>query len=108
MGIFAKNVSECHVHELSHITAMVIVLNWSFFSVGVWDGIESVDDMKKSCHMAELVGPFFPAAVIWGEGSPMHFPPALFFFFFLNNVEISSRTLIPLFTPRLIHSGSTS
>ena len=38
-------------------------------------------------------------ARILGECSTIQFPPALFFFsfFFFSEVEISSRTLIPLF-----------
>ena len=63
-------------------------------------------------------------ARIWGECSDIHSPPALclflscfifvvvvclvFFFFFWGGVEISSRTLIPLFMPASIHSGSAS
>ena len=41
-----------------------------------------------------------------GECSIIHSPPALFFFFF--EVGISLRTLIPLFTQGLDHSGSAS
>ena len=39
-----------------------------------------------------------------GEFSTIHSPPALFFLI----VEISSRTLIPLFMPGSVHSGSVS
>ena len=45
-------------------------------------------------------------AKILGECSTIHSPPALFFFFF--RVEISSRTLIPLFSPGSVHRGSVS
>ena len=48
-----------------------------------------------------------------GEGSTINYPPALFsffsfffFFFFFFKVEISSRTLLPLFMPLSVHSGS--
>ena len=44
-------------------------------------------------------------ARIWGDCSTIHSPPAFFFFF---KVEISSRTLIPLFRPRSVHGGSAS
>ena len=40
---------------------------------------------------------------IWGEYSTLHSPPALFF-----NWRFSSRTLIPLFMPGSVHSGSAS
>ena len=36
------------------------------------------------------------------------FPACAFFFFFFLKVEISSRTLIPLFRPGSFHSGSAS
>ena len=45
-------------------------------------------------------------ARILGECSIFHSPPALFFFSF--EVEINSRTLIPLFRPGSVHSGSAS
>ena len=50
------------------------------------------------------VGGFFLSARTLGEGWTIHSPPAFFFF----KVEISSRTLISVFTPGSIHSGSTS
>ena len=43
--------------------------------------------------------------MIFGECSTIHSSPAFFFFFF--KVEISSRTLIALFMPGSVHSGST-
>ena len=48
---------------------------------------------------------FASLARILGEGSAIHSPPA---FFLLFEVEISSLTLIPLFTPGSAHSGSAS
>ena len=50
---------------------------------------------------------FSSHAMIWGECSTIHSPPALFFFFFFK-VEISSRTLISLFRPGSVHGGSES
>ena len=47
---------------------------------------------------------FFLDARIWGESLVVHSPPALFFFFKVR----SARTLIPLFTPGSVHSGSAS
>ena len=41
---------------------------------------------------------------IWGE-DVRPFIPCLRFFFFFFKVEISSRTLIPLFRPGSVHSG---
>ena len=38
-------------------------------------------------------------------GETIHSPPALFFFF---KVEITSRTLIQLYMPGSVHSGSAS
>ena len=50
-----------------------------------------------------LVGVAFSSlARIWGECSTSHSPPNPFFF----EVAISSRTLIPLFMPGLVPSGS--
>ena len=64
------------------------------------DGLESFNE--------ELVGVvvFSSRARILGECSTSHSPPALFYFIFI--AEISSRTLIPLFRPRSVHSGSAS
>ena len=45
-------------------------------------------------------------ARIWGECSTIRSPPALFLL--LVEVEISSRTLIPLFMPGSVHRGSAS
>ena len=50
----------------------------------------------------------FPSlARILGECSVIHSLPALFVFVFVE-VKISSRTLIPLSRPGLVHSGSVS
>ena len=51
-----------------------------------------------------VVVAFSSPAKILGEWSTIHFPPALFFFFFFQ-VKISSRTLIPLFRLGSVHSG---
>ena len=53
-----------------------------------------------------VVVAFSSLARIWGECLINHSLPVLFFFFF--KVEISSCTLIPLFRPGSIHSGSAS
>ena len=51
-------------------------------------------------------------ARIWGECSTVHSPAAFLFFFFFFLLflkeEISSRTLIPLFRPGSVDSGSAS
>ena len=52
-----------------------------------------------------MMMPFSSLARISGECSTIHSPLSLFFFF---EVEISSRTLIPLFMPGSVHSGSAS
>ena len=49
---------------------------------------------------------FSSLARILGECSTTCFKPASFFFFF--EVEISSLTLIPLYRPGSVHSGSAS
>ena len=53
-----------------------------------------------------LVVAFSSRKRILGECSTIHSPPALYFLIFF--MEISSRTLIPLFRPGLVHSGSAS
>ena len=60
-----------------------------------------------------VVVAFSSLARIWGECSTVHSPPVLFLFFFFFSsflflVEISPCTLIPLFMPRSVHSGSAS
>ena len=57
------------------------------------------------CMVVVMVA-FCSHARILGECLTIHSPPVLFSFFFL--VEISLRTLISLFTPGLVHSGSAS
>ena len=49
---------------------------------------------------------FSSLARMLGECSTIHPPPV--FFLFLCEVVISSRTLIPLFRPGSVHSGSAS
>ena len=58
--------------------------------------------------MCSLHGTYTVVVVarILGECSTIHSLPALFFFFF--KVEISLRTLIPLFSPESVHCGSAS
>ena len=57
------------------------------------------------CQLSLRTMAFSSLAKILEECSIIHSPPALFFFF---KVEISSRTLIPLFRPRSVRSGSAS
>ena len=60
--------------------------------------------VSVSCHVVILmVVAFSSLARILGECSTTHLPPALFF-----EVEISSHTLISLFRPGSVHSGSAS
>ena len=60
--------------------------------------------LRASCCCSIGGGGIFSLARIWGECSTFHSPPALFFF----NVEISLRTLIPIFRPGSVHSGSAN
>ena len=53
----------------------------------------------------QLVMIFASRSSSLGECSTIHPPPALFFFFLM---EVSSRTLIPLFGLGSVHSGSAS
>ena len=62
-----------------------------------------------------VVVAFSPVARILGKCSTINFPPALFLSFFcvcvcvcVVVVDISWRTLIPLFRPGSVHSGSPS
>ena len=55
-----------------------------------------------------LVVAFSSLARILGECAAIHSPPALFSSSSFFLMEISSRTLIPLFMPRSVHSGSAS
>ena len=56
-------------------------------------------------YVSLVVVAFSPPARILGECSTNSFPTCAFFFF---KVEISSCTLIPLFRPGSVHSGSVS
>ena len=64
-------------------------------------------DMKKSLKLLVVVA-FSSLARILGECSTIHSQPALFSSSSFFKVEVSSRTLIPLFRPRSVHSGSGS
>ena len=93
------------------------------------------EGMFKSISIAMLVVAFSSLARIFGECSTIHFPPALFLLLLLpllfplplllllllrrrlllpllllllSEVEISSRTLIPLCMPGSVRSGSAS
>ena len=64
--------------------------------------------IKRSMLMLFLNGGgFFLTFEGFGEGLTIHSPLVLFFFFFLK-VEISSHSLVPLFSPGSVHSGSAS
>ena len=62
--------------------------------------------LKGIIHFSSFLA-FSSLAWTLGEGSTIHSSPVLFFFFFFE-VEISSRTLIPLFMPGSVHSSSAS
>ena len=53
-------------------------------------------------------GGFFLACEDFGRMFDNSFPACAVFLFFFYEVEISSRTLIPLFRPGSVHSGSAS
>ena len=60
---------------------------------------------KKKNYGGGGGGSISSRATIWGECSTIYSPPSLFLlFFFFFKVEISLLTLIPLFTPGLVHS----
>ena len=58
-------------------------------------------------HTANRAGDFFLACEDFFE-NVWPFPACAFFFFLGGAVEISSCTLIPLFRPGSVHSGSAS
>ena len=64
-----------------------------------------VTEIKESSM--EVVALFSPVRIL-GECLIIHSPHALLFLFLFFKVDISSRTLIPLFTPGSVHSGSAS
>ena len=67
------------------------------------------DYCSPGCFLLRLVVvAFSSSARIWGECSTIHSLPALFVLFCFVEVEISSRTLIPLFRPGSVHSGLAS
>ena len=59
---------------------------------------------RSLCQLVVVVVAFSWLAKILGECSTIHSPPEVVFF----KVEISSRTLSPLFMPGSVHSGSAS
>ena len=64
-------------------------------------------DLFRYDDMHIVLVAFSSLAKNMGECLTIRSPPGLFFFFFGGGVEISSRTLIPLFRPGSVHSGST-
>ena len=82
---------------------------WLEFLKGVWNGNATVNHSgirKEGREMVVVVMAFSLLARIRGECLTIHSPPALFFSSF--QVKISLRTLIPLFRPGSVHSGSGS
>ena len=73
------------------------------WSLKILDDDSGVDGIQDG---VVVVVAFSSLARIWGECSTIHSPSAFFFFFF--KVEISWRTLISLFGPGSVHSGSVS
>ena len=74
---------------------------------GGGDGLQKVGPfLETTCSsVQDYIWWLFLHHEDFGESSAMHFfPPALFFF----KVELTSCTLIPLFMPGLVHSGSAS
>ena len=63
-------------------------------------------DQKTQTGQKSMVVLFSSLARILWECLTIHYSSVIFFFFF--EVEISSSTLIPLFMPRSVHSGSAS
>ena len=84
----------------THSTANKTVLKKSAISRSQY-GYRTFKKKKKN-EVVVVVVAFFSLALIWEECSTIHYPPALFY------VDISSCTLIPLFMPGAVHSGSAS
>ena len=61
-------------------------------------------------YVKDMVVGFYSLAMILGEYSTIHSPPAvyLFIYLFIFEVELLSRALIPLIRPGSAHSGSAS
>ena len=68
--------------------------------------VESVDTLISGLHVVVLlVVVAFSRLRGFGENVRLFIPRLRFFFF---NVEISLRTLIPIFRPGSVHSGSAN
>ena len=72
----------------------------------VWD--KKRDKIKRTTAVHNVVVGFFLACEDFGRMFDNSSPACAFFFLFSFKVEISSRTLIPLFRPESVHSGSAS
>ena len=65
------------------------------------------DTKQRSVHITRGGDGFFLAREDFGRMFHYSFPVGAFFFFFCK-AEISSRTLIQIFMPGSVHSGSAS
>ena len=68
----------------------------------------SLKGQVSTCLRSPLVVSFFLVCEDLGRMFDSSFPTCTFLVLFLFLVEISSRTLIPLFRPGSVHSGSAS
>ena len=96
-----------HAHQLLLQQQGILLLLTATTSNANMSQVTSVTkkSIKTSLKMLRSGGGgFFLASKIWGECATIHFLSAFFFFL----VEIDSCTLIPLFTPGSVHSGSVS
>ena len=74
-----------------------------------WLGVEGAEPLTILCIIiGGGGGGLFLAGEDFGRMCDHPFPACAFFFFFSFEVKISSRTLVPLFRPGSIHSGSAS
>ena len=71
---------------------------------------EDMSEGSSGSTASQLAGCFVLAGDNFGRMFDHSFPACAFFlsFFFFYDVEISSRTLIPLFMPESVYSGSAS
>ena len=81
--------------------------NFSNQSITQNSPVESLKSSHHGLSTSLRMVAFTLSARIFRDFSTNHSLPALFFFLFFS-VEISLRTLIPLFRPGSIHSGTAS
>ena len=82
-----------------------LLSRWLRWNGGCGHWVPSRRSVLSHGNSQMVVGALYSLARIWGERSTIHSLPAFFFFF---KVEIRSNTLIPLFMPGSVHSGSAS